>query len=90
MRPSFVLTGCGNHGEKWRGASESSESLPNQPINNVFNARDCGDLCRTNEDCEYWVYEEETRNCWLKQDYDHIEAADKHISGWKKRIQSRY
>ena len=60
------------------------QNLPNQPLNNIDSSRDCAEDCRKESDCEYWVYDESSRACWLKRDFERVEKNSNSISGWKK------
>lgn len=48
------------------GYDVSSNDLPNQPINNVNTWNDCKTQCTNNNNCKYWNYNKDAKQCWLK------------------------
>ena len=69
-------------GQGWHGPPRSQD-LPNQPMQNVASPCDCNDRCIGELDCEYWVYQEVSRNCWLKKNFEKIIETAGEISGLK-------
>ena len=47
--------------------SGPGQNLPNQPIKNVPDACECDQKCSHENSCEYWVYVEDSDDCWLKR-----------------------
>ena len=69
-------------GQGWHGPS-GNQDLPNQPLQNVASSCDCNDRCIVELDCEYWVYQEANKNCWLKKNFEKIIETHGEISGQK-------
>ena len=64
--------------------SGEGQNLPNQPLDDVISSCECDEKCSQESDCEYWVYDESSRACWLKRDFERVEKNSNSISGWKK------
>ena len=62
------------------------QTLPNQPITNVSSPCDCKRHCNRELDCEYWVYANDTDDCWLKRKFIQAAVSSTYTSGWKKGI----
>ena len=69
-------------GQGWHGPP-GDQDLPNQPLQNVAASCDCNLHCISESDCEYWVYIEANRNCWLKKNFEKIIETPGEISGLK-------